>query len=253
MFAMKLSIITINFNDKVGLERTIKSVSEQTWTDFEFIVVDGGSEDGSIEVIQKFQSAVTSWVSEKDHGIYHAQNKGLGKAIGEYCLFLNSGDYFASPDVLSKVFTLGLNEDIIYGNMMIVRKDGSVYEGKMPDRITFHHMIADTLWHPVSFIRRSLFEKFGIYDESLKMVADYDFFLKTAIVHGVSMKHVNFPIAVFNLDGFSSDPVNRKFQEEERRIVQLRYFSRKTIDTAIQLNRILNSRVYRILHYLKIC
>ncbi len=249
---MKLSVITINLNDAAGLEKTIKSFSGQDFSDAELIVIDGGSSDDSTKVIREMQDRISYWVSEKDGGIYHAQNKGLKQAKGEYCLFLNSGDYFASDDVLKRVFNSGYTDDILYGDMMILRKNGIMSSGTMPADISFHHMIADTLWHPVSFIKKSLFDKFGMYDESIKMVADYDFFLKVLVVHNVSRRHLGFPIAVFNLEGFSSDPRNRKLQLEERRTVQLRYFPGAVIDSAEKLNKILSSKWYRMLHLLKI-
>ena len=101
---MKLSIITINFNDAKGLEKTIQSVINQTYKDFEYIVVDGASTDGSVDVIKKYSNKLTHWVSEPDTGIYNAMNKGTRMASGEYCLYLNSGDFLADNDVLEKAF-----------------------------------------------------------------------------------------------------------------------------------------------------
>jgi glycosyltransferase involved in cell wall biosynthesis len=248
---MKLSVITVNLNDEHGLEKTVRSFEEQKFDGAELIVIDGGSTDGSRRVMDQYKHVITLALSENDNGIYNAQNKGIQRSKGEYCLFLNAGDYFAGADVLRKVFNSGYIEEILYGDMIIRRRDGSQYDGKMPDNITFHHMITDTLWHPVSFIKKSLFEKYGLYDESLKMVADYDFFLKVLIVHNISRKHLPFPVAVFNLDGFSSDPANRDLQMEERRMVQRRYFPESVIDTAKELNRIRATRLFRLLRYFK--
>src|ERR1700741_3090435 len=99
----KISIITINYNDKTGLEKTISSVAGQSYADYEFIVIDGGSTDGSVEVIKKHESKISEWVSENDSGIFNAQNKGANKATGNYLLFLNSGDVLADKDVLKSV------------------------------------------------------------------------------------------------------------------------------------------------------
>ena len=112
---MKLSIITINYNDAEGLERTIKSVTSQTFRDFEFIVIDGGSTDNSIEIIKKYEKDIDFWVSEKDGGIYPGMNKGLKQAKGEYVNFMNGGDRYHSPDVLENIFKLETNADIITG------------------------------------------------------------------------------------------------------------------------------------------
>ena len=99
---MKLSIITVNFNDSEGLERTIRSVISQTFRDFEFIVIDGGSTDGSVNVIKKYENHINYWVSEHDGGIYAGMNKGLRQAKGEFVNFMNGGDSYHSPDVLFK-------------------------------------------------------------------------------------------------------------------------------------------------------
>ncbi|HTA82100.1 MAG TPA: glycosyltransferase family 2 protein [Bacteroidia bacterium] len=226
----KLSIITINLNNKTGLQRTLKSVIEQTYKDFEYIVIDGGSVDGSVDVIKTNESAIRYHVSEKDTGIYNAMNKGLKKANGEYCLFLNSGDYLFAPDVLENIFSQNFTEDILYGDMMIEDASGKQYKGQMPESLTFEHMINDTLWHPVSFIKRSLFNTYGYYREDITIISDYDFFLKAILVNKVSYRHIHIIVSVFLLNGISSDPKNDVFLKTERRKVQLQYFSETEID-----------------------
>ncbi|MDR2910496.1 MAG: glycosyltransferase [Bacteroidales bacterium] len=95
---MKLSIITINLNNVAGLQKTIESVVKQTFTDYEYIVIDGGSTDGSADIIKQHANKITYWVSEPDKGIYNAMNKGIRVAKGEYCLFLNSGDWLINSN-----------------------------------------------------------------------------------------------------------------------------------------------------------
>ena len=112
---MKLSIITVNYNDAEGLERTIKSVMSQSFKDFEFIIIDGGSTDASVDVIKKYENNIDYWVSETDGGIYQGMNKGLRQAQGEYVNFMNGGDSYYSPDVLNEIFALNSNADIITG------------------------------------------------------------------------------------------------------------------------------------------
>ena len=102
---MKLSIITVNYNDAKGLQRTIESVLCQTFHDYEFIVIDGGSTDGSVEVIKRYEKYIDYWVSEQDGGIYPGMNKGLRQAKGEYVNFMNGGDCYHSSDVLEKIFS----------------------------------------------------------------------------------------------------------------------------------------------------
>lgn len=120
---MFFSIITINYNDKSGLRRTIESVASQTYVDYEYIIIDGGSTDGSVDVIKEFASDIDCWVSEKDRGIYHAMNKGVLQAHGDYCLFLNSGDAFYDKSVLEHIAEKGLKEDIIVGKLVSFTND----------------------------------------------------------------------------------------------------------------------------------
>lgn len=212
---LTLSIITINFNDAAGLEKTISSVVAQKFKDYEFIVIDGGSTDGSAEILNKYKDNITFSVSEKDNGIYNAQNKGIDKATGKYCLFLNSGDFLVDQGVLEKVFAQKYTADIVYGDMQIDFGSNITY-GKMPDKISFNQMLTDTLWHPVSFIKRELFSKHGGYDESFKITGDYDFFFRTIIMSNVSTQHIPIDISVYNVNGLSSQPEFKSIEKEER-------------------------------------
>jgi glycosyltransferase involved in cell wall biosynthesis len=226
----ELSVITINLNNKDGLEKTIRSVVEQTYLDYEYIVVDGNSTDGSKDIIHKYENRIAKWISEPDAGIYNAMNKALRLAKGEYCFFLNSGDYLCDKTTLSNVFAENLTNDIVYGNMMIEKATHEKILGEMPEHITLEHMIRDTLWHPVSFIKRELFDKYGLYREDLRIVSDYDFFMKTIIVNKVSTRHLNIPISVFILDGMSSLVKNVGLIKSEREKVQLQYFDKDLLD-----------------------
>jgi len=225
----ELSLITINRNDKVGLKRTIKSVLSQNFKDFEFIIIDGGSTDGSVDVIQNYKKYISYWISEKDKGIYNAQNKGLKIAKGDYCLFLNSGDYLANENVLKEIFSKNYDDDIIYGDMLIDKGEGKLHYGSQPDSINLDFMLHTTLWHPVSFIKRSLFEKTGYYKEDLKITSDYDFFLNAIIVQQVKTRHVPVAVSVFNTSGIGSSLKYKKMHLLERKKIQEKYFSKKII------------------------
>lgn len=226
----RLSIITINYNNLSGLEKTMQSVLEQGFSDFEYIVIDGGSTDGSVDLIKKNADQLAYWISEKDNGIFSAHNKGLQQTTGEYCLFLNSGDFLIDRKVLAKVFAEPHNEDILYGNMLIDWGKGKLKLGKMPSEITLFQMYKDTLWHPVSFIKRSLFEKLGDYDESYKFIADYEFFFRALIVNKASAKHLGLTISVFTADGTSSQVENIPRIKEERERVLSTYLSKELIE-----------------------
>lgn len=228
-----LSIITINRNNANGLDKTIQSVINQSYEDFEYIVIDGNSTDHSIDIIKKYNSNINYWVSETDKGIYNAMNKGIAKTNGNYVLFLNSGDYLVNNDVLKSVFEKQQTADIIYGNMQIDWGNGKITSGKMPDKITFKQMYIDTLWHPVSFIKKTLFDKYGLYNETYKVVADYDFFFKVIIINNVTTYHINVDIAMYNLNGLSSLPENKALEQAERRKVIESYLPQSIIDFAI--------------------
>jgi glycosyltransferase involved in cell wall biosynthesis len=234
-----LSIITINFNNASGLQKTIESVVNQNFDDFEYIVIDGGSSDNSKSIIEKYQSKITYWVSEKDSGIYNAQNKGILKSKGEYCLFLNSGDYLCNSDVFKKVFNKESIADIIYGNMQIDYGNGKIEFGKMPPKITFKQMYIDTLWHPVSFIKRSLFQTYGLYNEKYKMVADYDFFFNVIVMKSVSSQYIDMDISVFNMEGVSSLATNKENEQQERKMVIQSYLPPLVIEYAENLKLIM--------------
>ncbi len=222
---LKLSVITINFNNSDGLGKTIESVFQQNFTDYEYIIIDGGSTDGSVDVIKKYSENISYWISEKDKGIYHAMNKGIAIANGMYCLFLNSGDTLVNETVLQNVFNQKPTADIVYGNKQTREVNGSVIHRTMPDKIGVVQLYADTLWHPVSFIKRELFIKYGGYDEHFKIAGDYEFFVRVIISNKVSTKHLQLEIASFDMNGVSSDKKNREKLMAERRAAQDKYMN----------------------------
>lgn len=212
---MKLSIITINFNNKLGLENTIKSIICQTFTDYEYIIIDGGSVDGSVDVIKKYEPHIDYWVSEKDNGIYNAMNKGVKVAHGDYCLFMNSSDTLFEPKTLQDVFSKDINEDIIYGNLMA---SGRIQ--KAVDKITFRNLLTHTIGHQSSFIKRTLLLN-NPYDESLKIVSDWKFFFQELIINNASYRRISTVIAVFDVTGVSMSNQQYLIQERDRELKKI--------------------------------
>lgn len=192
---MKLSIITINFNNIDGLRKTIESVISQTFTDYEYVVIDGGSTDGSDDLIKTYEDKITYWVSEPDKGIYNAMNKGILQAKGEYCLFLNSGDWLYSNDILSSVFSIDYKEDILYGDLFVVATS-KTFRIYTPNRLSLHFFYIDSLCHPSAFIKRQLFN-IELYDEQLKVVADWKFFMDR-FIDGYSFKKLPYVVSYFD-------------------------------------------------------
>lgn len=223
---MKLSIITINFNNEKGLKKTLDSVACQIWCDFEHIIVDGASSDGSVQFISNYCEQVANrypihWISEPDKGIYNAMNKGIRMALGEYCLFLNSGDWLIDEQVLDKVFALEFNEDVVYGFFKF--DYGDHFElGYSPRHVTLLTFVQGTIHHTGNaFIRRDAFERWGLYDESLKIVSDWKWFLQTIIFHDASYRYIDILLSVFDCFGISSVKQDQMFEERERVLHEL--------------------------------
>ncbi len=235
---MQLSIITINLNNKSGLEETIRSVISQSYANFEYIVIDGGSSDGSVDVIKKYQNKITQWTSEKDFGIYNAMNKGIEKAKGKYCLFINSDDVLYDNNVVSDFISLNTNSDIVYGNLLFTYPNGKTRKGVMPNKLSFRHMMRDTLWHPVSFIKKELFTIIGKFDEQYSIVSDYDFFIKAVLIYKVSTQKTNRIIAIFKQNGISATFGNKEKILTERSAVQLKYFKKEEVRKGLKTNLI---------------
>lgn len=216
----KISIITINYNDSKGLEKTINSIVNQTFQDFEYIIIDGGSSDESLDVIKRHEDGIHYWISEEDAGIYNAMNKGIRVANGDYLLFLNSGDHLFNKNVLLKNIEHFNNEDIIYFNVEIRGNNNSKIVS-YPDKLSFFYFFLNGLCHQAVFIRRELFYKYGFYDEELKIVSDWKFFLLTIFKYNSTYKKMNKILSTHYLGGVSTQIDNT----EERNIVLNQHFS----------------------------
>lgn len=211
---LKLSIITVNFNNLEGLKNTIESVTNQTWKDFEYIVIDGGSTDGSIDFIEKQNEIIDYWESEPDKGVYHAMNKGINKANGEYLLFLNSGDHLNNHTVLENNYEYLNNEDIIYSNLQVVEKD-RIFIKEYPETLSFSYFVKDTLPHPATFIKKEVFNKTNLYNEDFKIASDWKFFIDGICKFNLTYKKIDTIFSTFYLGGMSSIPENRSIKFNE--------------------------------------
>ena len=221
---VSISLITINRNNAAGLEKTLQSVATQTYKEFEYIVIDGASTDGSVEVIKKCESqfAHLKWVSEPDKGIYNAMNKGLRMASGDYIQILNSADCLAAPEVTEKMLAAlekAGNPSILYGNMVKCFPDGSRMVDKCfaGQEITMLGMFTGTLNHDSAYIRRDLFEKYGYYDENLKIVSDWKWYLQAIIIGGEKPQYVDLDVTLFDMTGISE--TNKELDKAERKQV----------------------------------
>ena len=241
---MKLSIITINYNNAEGLRKTLASVVVQTYSDIEHIIIDGGSSDGSVDAIKEYVAAnpkkdpflkhTIKWVSEKDSGIYNAMNKGIRKASGSYVEILNSGDVLAAPDVTERMISvlnsLNLNSlnitenvPILYGNMLksydgkkIINRDTCGNGMYTPE--SFLYFYKGTLNHDCAYIRRDLFEKYGLYNEEMKICSDWEWYVRAIVLGGEKPVYTNIDVTIFDMNGVSeSYGKNADIIKRERR------------------------------------
>lgn len=219
---IKFSIVTINLNNKAGLVQSIQSLSSQSFPNLEFIVVDGGSNDGSVELIEENASSVSSWISEKDHGIYDAMNKGIDMATGDYVYFLNAGDAFYDSAVLSDVATaLAANDhpDILFGNVALTKGDGrEVIQRRSNSDVT------DVFFKPINHqsifaARDTLKDKFNT---EFRMLSDYHWFLGQLTKTGTRIFYLDRTVSLYDVKGFSGS--NRLLLQTELRAVRELYF-----------------------------
>lgn len=214
---MILSIITVNYNNCDGLSKTISSVLSQKSHNYEYIIIDGQSTDCSTDLISQYKEKLAFWVSETDKGIYHAMNKGISNAKGDYLLFLNSGDFFVDNDVIQNMITSGLKAPICIGNMLKKFPDGRLVRDKgsainLPSLLLFYK---GTINHSCAFIKRSLFSEYGLYDESLKIVSDWKWYLQVVGLKGVEVSYKDIDVSIFDMTGISNTLSNLEQQERK--------------------------------------
>ena len=227
---MKLSIITINYNNAEGLRKTLASVAAQTYANIEHIIVDGGSTDDSVDIIRDYsQSPIANsheirWISEKDKGIYNAMNKGIRMATGEYCQFLNSGDWLIDSEVTQRMAEQmeRINSSrknpigVMYGNMKKIMPDGMILHDACNggNDVTLNMFYRGCLNHSPAYISRALFDKYGLYDESLRICSDWKFYLQSLVLGDESVAYVNVDVTLFDMTGISE--TNKDLLNKER-------------------------------------
>ena len=196
---MKISIITVTFNNAAVLEDCIKSVLNQSHNSIEHIVIDGGSKDNTINILKKYQNHFSKFISESDQGIYHAMNKGINLADGDVIGFLNSDDFYAHNKVLSKVCEMlksnpeldACYSDLIYVDQLKISKTVRYVKSN-----EFNEGLFSKGWcppHPTFFVRRSVYKKFGNFDLSYKFASDVDLMMRFLEKYKISKKDMQYP------------------------------------------------------------
>jgi glycosyltransferase involved in cell wall biosynthesis len=204
------SIITIVYNDVQNIEQTINSVINQTYKNFEYIIIDGGSTDGTVDIIKKYSKRIDYWVSEKDGGIYPAMNKGIKVANGQIINMMNSGDYYYSKDVLDKVakyFIKNINLSFVLGLSKFVKNDGTDFLiNKKPYFSTLKAGMFNTISHQAFFYKKELHKDLGLYDLKFKICADGYFMYRAYHSKKYDRKLISEIFSVCRSEGVSSTP-----------------------------------------------
>lgn len=206
MKLMKLSIITINYNNKEGLRETIESVVCQHCQEFEWIVIDGGSSDGGHELIEQYSAQMDYWVSEPDKGIYNAMNKGIKVAHGDYLMFLNSGDSLHDEYTIEKVLPLLDDKDIYVGRINSVGRENESEEeqGDFSPEGILRKLTFTWIPHQASFFKKSVFERYGLYREDMKIVSDWWAYYHSLVIGGATVGALPLLIANYDTTGVSA-------------------------------------------------
>ena len=249
---MKFTVITVCLNASDIIERTIRSIDGQTYKDVEFIIVDGGSTDGTIAIINKYAQSVSRFISESDHGIYDAMNKGIRSSHGDYLCFMNAGDTFFSPFTLEKVAVHINGADIICGISHLARhKYWIPVRPKAPAiRFAYGHNVN----HQATFIRRELLKE-G-YDTRYTIIADDLFFVKQKLFCKASYKRLWQVVCNYDINGISSHPEHLAQIKAERKTFLLEHLQQLPDFSAISFkcSLLLEKIVHHLLEpYIRFC
>lgn len=210
---MRLSIITVNFNNPFGLEDTIKSVVNQTCHEFEYIIIDGASTKGDLEIIKKYSNFISYWISEPDKGIYNAMNKGVRVANGDYCLFLNSGDTLYRDNTIAEIYEHDFSEDFIEG-IIAFKGIPNKFHFPVSELNLSYYMYKTNNYHQASLIRRQMLIEHP-YDETCVIAADMKFNMECIVVNNCAYRALPVIISSYELGG-RSETVNH--EDERKRI-----------------------------------
>jgi len=222
----KISIVTPSYNQGKFLERTILSVLNQNYPNLEYIIINGGSTDGSVEIIKKYEKYLTYWVSEKDKGMYEAINKGLKIASGDILAYLNSDDLYLPNTIQTVVDYFQKHPEIllIYGDCTFIDAEGDfLYTYHFPNFNWRKFVVLNwsSIPQPATFWRKEVHKKIGYFDPIFKMAGDFDFFARVG--KSFRIKHVKKSLAQFRVHNESLTSTNRNIDRKEAYLIHQRY------------------------------
>lgn len=212
---MKVSIITTTYNSGLTLRDTIRSVLSQSYPDIEYIIIDGGSKDNTLEIINKYKDKIAKVISEPDKGIYDAMNKGIRMATGDIVGILNSDDFFTSTNVIENIVKAFESNDIdaVFGDIHFVKPDNlnksvRYYSSSIfrPSLFRFGFMPA----HPSFYVKRICYEKYGLYDLNYKIASDYDLLIRFLYINKITYKYLNIDFVTMRVGGASTENVKSR-------------------------------------------
>ncbi|WP_187260555.1 glycosyltransferase family 2 protein [Pontibacter beigongshangensis] len=221
----KISVITASYNQGHRIEETFKNVQQQNYPNLEYIVIDGASTDNTLDIIKKYETFISIWISEPDTGVYNAMNKGIAMATGDLIYFLNVGDSFYSDNVLLKAgeFALKYNTaDLLYGDAWLLYNTGKV-EKRETAYLSKINLFQKMICHQTIFAKRRLFLENGGFDEQYKIKADYEWLLRN-IFKGATHKYIDLDVCYYEVEGMSAFGYSKISVFESPKIVE-KYFS----------------------------
>jgi glycosyltransferase involved in cell wall biosynthesis len=204
----KISIVTIVYNGRDVLERTINSVIDQTYDNIEYIVVDGNSNDGTVDIIKRYEDRIHIWISEEDGGIYDAINKGIALASGDIVGIIHSGDYYYKDAIknVAEIYNSHGDDSVYFGNMEILDPESMHRTKRIVNIKSFFFMRSGmSIPHPSIFIPLKLYEKYGVYDIKYAVASDYDLLFRYIMVNKINFIYIDKILSCFTLGGVSSN------------------------------------------------
>ena len=248
---MKVSIVTVTWNSAATLSRTISSVLRQTYKDIEYIVVDGLSTDDTINIIKANEPAFNGrmrWISEKDDGIYDAMNKGIRMASGDIVGILNSDDFLTADDIIEKI-VLGFTDDTdaIYGDVHFIKDSDSrkcvrYYSGRpfRPWMVRYGYIPP----HPSFYVRRTIYEKYGLYDNSFRISADVEMIARLTFIHKIRTKYIPMVFVTMLVGGESTKSLKNRWLGTKEDLIACRKLGIKSNIVFVHFKYIIKSLGY---------
>lgn len=245
----KISIITITYNSEKTLEETIKSIEAQNYNNLEYIIVDGGSEDSTLEIVEKYNGLITKYISEPDEGISDAFNKGIGMASGDIVGIINSDDMLNENALKTLALNYDGKTDVYYGNAIVCSENGEYLHILNSKEDLSEMPYSFCIVHPATFVSKKAYEKYGVFDKELKCAMDYDFLLR-CYKSGAIFKYIDSALSIYRTGGVNMRMRRRTI--DEVRDVSIRYGGKKFKANIIRTKKIIVDKVRPILKKLKL-